>query len=98
MNAFVPRSPPLVGILKFNVDGAPRCKPGPAGVGGVLRSSNGEVLLLFSKNVGVCDSNEAEVLVILEDLRFFRSFDGRLLVESDSSNAVVWVSNRKLRP
>ena len=38
------------------------------------------------------DSNEAEVLAILEALKIFsRSFKGRLIVESDSSNGISWV-------
>lgn len=40
-------SPPF-GDLKFNVDGAAKGKPGPAGVGGVLRNSNGAAFSLFS--------------------------------------------------
>ena len=61
-------SPPR-GLLKFNVDGATRDKPGLAGIGGVLRNDKDEVLLLFSKSVGIRDSNEVEVLAILEALR-----------------------------
>ena len=51
-------SPPPHGVLKFNVDGATRGKPGPMGIGGVLRNNSGVVLFMFSKRVGVCDSNE----------------------------------------
>ena len=88
-------SPPL-NVLKFKVDGAARGKPGPAGIGGVLCNSKGEVLFMLSKHVGVRDSNEAEVLVILEALWCFsRMFRGSLIVESDSSNTIAWVSNRK---
>lgn len=62
------------------MDGASRAKPGPAQVGGVLRNCKGEVLLMFSKYVGVCDSNEAEVLAILEALRIYsRKYYGRLV-------------------
>ena len=51
---------------------------------------------MFSKNVSICDSNEAEVLAILEGLRLFaRRYIGALVIESDSSNAITWVSNRK---
>ena len=54
---------------------------------------------MFSKHTGVCDSNEAEVLAILEALRCFsRNFHGVLIVESDSSNAIAWVANRKRNP
>lgn len=52
-------SPPPLGVLKFNVDRATRGKPGLTGIGGVLCNNNGEVLFRFSKNGGVCDSNEA---------------------------------------
>ena len=45
-------SPPPIGWLKFNVDGATRGKPGPTGIGGVLRNCNGDVLFMFSKYVG----------------------------------------------
>ena len=55
-----PCYPPLDGVLKFNVDDASRGKPGQAGIGGLLCNSKGEVLLMFSKNFGVCDSNAVE--------------------------------------
>ncbi|XXG44210.1 hypothetical protein AAC387_Pa01g4073 [Persea americana] len=85
--SFAPR-----GFLKFNVDGAARKKPGPAGVEGVLAYIlQGNVLLMFSKKVGIKESNETEVLAILEALRlFFSSFREKLLAESDSSNEGPW--------
>lgn len=49
--------------------------------------------------MGVCDSNEVEVLAILEALRCFSSYyHGVLIMESDSSNVVAGVSNRKASP
>ena len=60
-------SPPL-GVLTFNVDGATRGKPGPTGIGGVLHNNKGGVLFMFSKHVGICDSNEAKMSSILEAL------------------------------
>ena len=76
-------------MLKFNVDGATRGNPGFVGIRGVLQNSKGEVLFMFSKHVGVCNSNEAEVLAILKTLRCFsRRFQGNLMVESGSSNAI----------
>ena len=54
---------------------------------------------MFFKHVGVCDSNEAEVWAILKTLRCFsKSFHESLIVESDTSNVVSWVSNRKANP
>lgn len=63
--------PPSYGALKFNVDRVERGKRELAGIGGVLRNSNGGVLMIFSKYVGVKDSNEVEVLAILEVLLMF---------------------------
>ena len=75
-------SPPL-GMFKVNVDGAPRGKPGSAQNGGVLRNSKGEVIFMFSKFVGVCDSNEVGVPAILEALRCFsKNFHCDLIVET----------------
>ena len=58
--------PPPSGFLKFNVDGSVRGKPGPSGIGGVLRYELGMVKGIFSKAVGVMDSNQAQLLAILE--------------------------------
>lgn len=45
--------------FKFNMDGAARGKSSPVGTRIVLRNSKGGVLFVFSKDVGVMDSNEA---------------------------------------
>lgn len=62
---------PVLGVLKFIVDGASRGELGLAGIGGVLWNAMVRSYLCFSKNVGVWDSNEVEVLAILEDLMCF---------------------------
>ena len=68
------------------MDGASRGKSGLAEIRGVLHNSKGDVVLMFSKHVSVCDSNEDEVLVILEGLRLFSTrYSGALILESDSS-------------
>ena len=61
-------SSPPYGMLKFNVDGVARGKPRPSRVRGVLHNSNGVIPFIFSKHVGIYDSNEAEVLAILKAL------------------------------
>lgn len=48
---------------------------------------------LCSRNMGTMESNEVEFLVILEALRFLSSFNGKLVVESNSLNAIYWVSS-----
>ena len=80
-------SPPC-GVLKFNVDGVTNGKPGLAGIGGVLRNHKGEVLYMFSKHIGIKDSNEVEVMTI-----YHTSFHHYLIVESDSANAISWVKS-----
>lgn len=55
-------------MFKFNIGHAVRGKAGLAGIRGVLHNSKGEVLFMFSKHVGVRNSNKAEVLAILEGL------------------------------
>ena len=73
--------------------GAARGKSGPTGIRGVLCNNKSGVLFMFSKFVGVSESNEAEVLSILEALKiFYSTFKETLIVESDSSNAISWVS------
>ena len=85
--------------LKCNVDGVARGKPGPAVIGGILRNYKGEVLFMFSKYIGIKDSNEAEVLAILEALRIFVSNNFHsIVVESDSLNAISWTFCLKKGP
>lgn len=88
---------PLCGVLKFNVDGAAKGKPGLTGIVGVLRNYWGEVLYIFSKHVGIKDRNEAGVLAISWKLfAFFHIFFHHfLIVESDSANAISWVKSLK---
>lgn len=43
-------------------------------LGGVLQNGLGDVLVIFSQNIGLMESNEDEVVAILEALRFFVLF------------------------
>ncbi|XVF86739.1 hypothetical protein PTKIN_Ptkin18bG0066500 [Pterospermum kingtungense] len=52
--------------MKFNVDGSTLGKPGPAGIGGVLRDHEGNIKIRLLKSVGSADSNLAELLAIKE--------------------------------
>lgn len=61
------------------MDEAVRGKPGPAVVRGVLCNNDGNVLAMISKHVGCMESNEVEVVAILEALRLFASsFNSKL--------------------
>ncbi|KAK1588519.1 hypothetical protein Q3G72_024303 [Acer saccharum] len=69
--------------------------PGLAGIGGVLRDSNGKILGLFSLHLGLLDAISAEVHAILKacvlcvqtpELRM-----NSVVIVSDSRQAVYWV-------
>ena len=105
--------PPISDSLKFNVGRSSKGKPGPAGIGGVLRDSKAATKLVFSKAIGLADSNVAELLAVREALSLFvgtkwatsHRFVGtkwatshRLTIECDSSNVVKWVLNPMSSP
>ena len=56
----------------------------------------------FSKSIGVCDSNEAEIIAIKEALLIFSASKWNsshgLIIESDSKNTVQWISNPLVVP
>ncbi|OMO61164.1 Endonuclease/exonuclease/phosphatase [Corchorus capsularis] len=88
---------PPIGYLKFNVDGSARGKPGPGGIGGILRDHEGNCMVEFSKSVGRVDSNEAEFCVIREAILIYSAspwaLSHPLIIESDSLNACGWINN-----
>ena len=57
---------PTPRYMKFNVDGSFKGKPRPAGIGGVLRDCSGAFKAVFSKAIGLADSNVAELLAVRE--------------------------------
>ncbi|EOY07697.1 Uncharacterized protein TCM_022064 [Theobroma cacao] len=66
-----PHPPPPPGSLKLNTDGAAKGKPGPAGIGGVLRDHLGFIKVAFSNHIGIEESNYAAFQAIQEGIRFF---------------------------
>ena len=63
-----------------------------AGIGGLLRNSEGVVLAMFSIPVGIMDSNVAEVLALKEACKMLNKKvelnSVKIVIESDSLNAV----------
>ncbi|KAK9029015.1 hypothetical protein V6N11_026144 [Hibiscus sabdariffa] len=85
---------PSVGELKFNVDGVVAGAFGRAGIGGLLRNSNGKTLLMFSKSIGVIDVTSAEILALKEACVLFSqsrwvNFPS-LVLETDCECLVEW--------
>ncbi|XP_022748780.1 uncharacterized protein LOC111298243 [Durio zibethinus] len=74
--------PPLERVWKVNIDGSAFGKPSPTGIGGVICSWKGKVLLMFPKNVGVKDSNLVELLEVVETLTIVANANIDLLLTS----------------
>ncbi|XP_073261506.1 uncharacterized protein [Populus alba] len=95
-------SPPMIDILKWNVDGSSFSKPGPSGIGGVLRNHHGHVLGMFSVPAGILDSNIAELRAIVKAIDLSASncrlHHKHLIIESDSVNVIRWMTNPLSRP
>jgi ribonuclease H / adenosylcobalamin/alpha-ribazole phosphatase len=71
-------------------DGASRSNPGPAGIGAVVTSDDGEVLAEISEGIGIATNNVAEYRAAIEGLRRARDLgadavtlraDSKLLIE-----------------
>ncbi|XVF80376.1 hypothetical protein PTKIN_Ptkin15bG0064800 [Pterospermum kingtungense] len=65
--------PHTIHSMKFNVDGTALRQSGLRGIRGALRDSEGKFKILFSKAVGVVDSNLVELLAIEEAFKLFSS-------------------------
>ncbi|XVF30358.1 hypothetical protein REPUB_Repub16aG0050400 [Reevesia pubescens] len=93
---------PPPGFVKFNVDGFALGNPGPAGIGGVLCNDAGDILLMFSKPIGIEDSNIVEFLAVVEAFSIFaescRASSLGLIVESDSLVTVNWINSPQAIP
>lgn len=55
---------PNEGFLKFNIDRSTRGNLGIVKLGGMSRDKGGIMLALFSRPIGVCESNYAELMVV----------------------------------
>ncbi|EOY20380.1 Uncharacterized protein TCM_046263 [Theobroma cacao] len=92
---------PPVGSLKFNVDGAAKDCPGLVGLGGMLRDCSRNVKLLFSKSLGIDDSNLSEIMTMKDAfVFFFATFSWAsshsLIIELNSMSAVKWCNNLEI--
>jgi ribonuclease HI len=82
----------MVNSFKWNVDGSSLGKPGPSGIGGVLRNHHGHLLGMFFVPVGILDSNIAELRAIVKAIELSASncllHHQHLIIESDSANVI----------
>ncbi|KAK2651884.1 hypothetical protein Ddye_011740 [Dipteronia dyeriana] len=88
--------PPSDMDLSFFVDGSVRGNPAEAGIGGVLRDSNGKVLCLFSFYIGIMDLISAEVFAIHRACQIVASnlpiLHRKITIFNDSSSVVSWIN------
>ncbi|KAE8704873.1 hypothetical protein F3Y22_tig00110435pilonHSYRG00103 [Hibiscus syriacus] len=94
--------PPPEGFLKLNVDGAMVSGWEKGGIGGLFRDSRGLLLQWFSEAVGSGPPILAELLVIKRGICLMEELDfvanQRVILVSDSSNALKWIQNLGLTP
>ena len=98
---------PLIGWKKLKFDGASRGNPGKAGLGYIVRSENGYLLLKWAKPLGNVTNNIAELEALKEGLKLSIKINIRkLIIEGDSQvnlNAIRkwqtlnWILNAKLK-
>ncbi|KAL4383374.1 hypothetical protein GQ457_15G025730 [Hibiscus cannabinus] len=93
-------SPPCMGVLKFNVDGA--AKVNKVSCGGVLRHEERILRALFSGQLEDFGAGFAELMAIKMVLELFieACWEGTasLIVKSDSEVVLNWLKNHVYRP
>jgi len=84
------------------MEGSSLGKPGPSGIGDVLRNHHGHLLGIFSLPVGILDSNIAELRAIVKAIELSASkcllHYKHIIIESDSANVISWMYNPYNRP
>jgi len=81
--------------LLLNVDGGSKGNPGPAGIGVVIRDTEGGILAEISESIGRATSNEAEYSALIRGLEACRDYEpDRVLVYSDSELLVFQMVGR----
>ena len=86
-------TPPTCGVLKINTDGSSRGNPGPAGIGGVVRCSSGDVKFFFLVHKGAYTNNlmEAQTILYAVEQCCLRGWS-KVICESDSQVVVNLLS------
>lgn len=79
------RCPVLFGELHVHVDGAAKGNPGPAGIGVVVRTEQGETVAEFGMPIGEATNNYAEYTALVHALRLLSALRvERVVVYTDS--------------
>ena len=83
-------SPPPSSFIKLNFDGASKGNPGHAGGGGVFWNSQGEIIQLYTINLGHSTNNAAELSAMVNGLNIaiYNGFQ-KIILEGDSSLVIT---------
>lgn len=93
----MPSSPSPNAHFKWNVDASLNLLLLKSAIGGVLRKHEGKFIVIFSSPIPFVEINHAKILAIHRDIKLFSAHDSlrchKLIVESDSINAVKWCTS-----
>ncbi|KAF7824839.1 ribonuclease H [Senna tora] len=88
---------PTLGTVKINVDGSSLGNPGKAGIGGLIRDSDGEWIIGFTASIGFNKILYAELLAIKYGLELaWERQCPKVICESDSTDAIQLVEWAKI--
>ncbi|XP_056688782.1 uncharacterized protein [Spinacia oleracea] len=94
--------PPPPYSFKWNVDASLKPNESKSAIGGVLRNHHGEFKCLFSSPIPFMETNHAETFAIYRAVKISLGLEmvkhRKLIVESDSANAVLWCNGRSKGP
>lgn len=85
---------PPVGGLKLNFDGAYRGNPRMAGIGGVIRNHEGEIIHIYSRTLDEGTNNEMEFAALEHGLRILKNMQNCNAVVEDDSTLVISVAKK----
>ncbi|XP_048503097.1 uncharacterized protein LOC125498844 [Beta vulgaris subsp. vulgaris] len=94
--------PPANHVIKWNVDASVQPIHSRSAIGGVLRDHNGKFICLFSSPIPFMEINSAEIIAIHRAIKISLTRDmckgAKIILESDSANAVRWSNGEEGGP
>jgi ribonuclease HI len=86
-------TPPPIGFIKINCDGASKRNLGPVGFGVILKNSNGEILHLVVGYLGFNMNNVAEIWILLRGIKIEKDHNyDKIIAEGDSQIIVQLIT------
>jgi hypothetical protein len=77
-------NPPPTSFIKLNFDGASKGNPGPVGGRGVFMNDRGEILYIYTLNLGYTTNNTTELSAMIEGLEIaIRKSYQKIILEGD---------------